>query len=158
MRGVPDVAADADPNPDTGFPVVTSNRGGGYTISEHGGTSASAPIWGGIIALADQYAGRHLGFVNPAIYQIARSPHYHQAFHDITAGHTNTAKSHPRNDHRLPSRPGLGPGHRLGQPRRPGSHPAARPVRTGPVTDTPPVRPQIELMAPPSTGIIAPVM
>ena len=73
MRGVPDVAADANPNPDTGLPVVTSNAGGGYTISEHGGTSASAPIWAGIIALADQYAGRHLGFVNPAIYQIARS-------------------------------------------------------------------------------------
>ena len=71
---------------DTGLPVVTSNAGGGYTISEHGGTSASAPIWAGIIALADQYAGRHLGFVNPAIYRIARSSHYHQAFHDITAG------------------------------------------------------------------------
>ena len=73
MRGVPDVAADANPSPDSGLPVVTSNPGGGYTISEHGGTSASAPIWAGIIALADQYAKRHLGFVNPAIYQIARS-------------------------------------------------------------------------------------
>ena len=92
MRGVPDVAADANPNPNTGLPVVTSNPGGGYTISEHGGTSASAPIWAGIIALADQNAGRQLGFVNPAIYQIARSSHYHQAFHDITTGHTNTAK------------------------------------------------------------------
>ena len=44
MRGVPDVAADA--NPHTGFPVVTSNAGGGYTISGHGGTSASAPTLG----------------------------------------------------------------------------------------------------------------
>src|SRR4029077_18003686 len=58
MRGVPDVAADANPNPDAGLPVVTSNPGGGYTISEHCGTSASAPIWSGIIDLADQYAGR----------------------------------------------------------------------------------------------------
>src|SRR5439155_11082015 len=63
MRGVPDVAADA--NPHTGFPVVTSNADGGYAISVHGGTSASAPTWAGIIALADQYAKRHLGFVNP---------------------------------------------------------------------------------------------
>ena len=92
MRGVPDVAADANPSPDSGLPVVTSNPGGGYTISEHGGTSASAPIWAGIIALADQYAKRHLGFVNPAIYRIARGPHYHQAFHDVTAGNANTAK------------------------------------------------------------------
>ena len=89
-RGVPDVAADA--NPRKGFPVVTSDAGGGYMISGHGGTSASAPTWAGIIALADQYAGRHLGFVNPAIYQIARSPRYHQAFHDTTAGNSNTAE------------------------------------------------------------------
>jgi subtilase family serine protease len=89
-RGVPDVAADG--NSDTGFPVVTSDAGGGYTISGHAGTSASAPLWAGVIALADQYAKRHLGFVNPAIYQIARSSHYHQAFHDITAGPANTAK------------------------------------------------------------------
>ena len=92
MRGVPDVAADANPNPGSGVPVVTSNAGAGYTISEHGGTSASAPIWAGIIALADQYAKHHLGLVNPAIYRIARSPHYHQAFHDITNGSRNTAK------------------------------------------------------------------
>jgi subtilase family serine protease len=90
MRALPDVAADA--NPQTGVPVVTSNTGGGYTISGHGGTSASAPIWAGIIALADQHAGHHLGFVNPAIYQIARSLQYHQAFHDITAGNSNTAE------------------------------------------------------------------
>jgi subtilase family serine protease len=92
MRGVPDVAADANPNPGSGVPVVTSDAGASYTISEHGGTSASAPIWAGIIALADQYANHHLGFVNPAIYRIARGPRYHQAFHDITNGSRNTAK------------------------------------------------------------------
>jgi subtilase family serine protease len=89
MRGVPDVAADADPN--TGFPVVTGNAGGSYEINVHGGTSAAAPTWAGIIALADQYAKHHLGFVNPAIYQIARSSQYRQAFHDITVGN-NTAE------------------------------------------------------------------
>jgi subtilase family serine protease len=91
MRGVPDVAADANPNPDSGVPVVTSSNGVGYEIDEHGGTSASAPIWAGIVALADQYARRHLGLLNPAIYRIARSRRYHQAFHDITAGSRNTA-------------------------------------------------------------------
>jgi len=90
MRGVPDVAADA--NPHTGFPVVTSNAVGSYAISGHGGTSASAPTWAGIIALASQYAKRHVGFVNPAIYRIARSPQYRQAFHDVTAGNANTAE------------------------------------------------------------------
>ena len=93
MRGIPDVAADGDSV--TGIAVITSNAGGGYTLSGHAGTSASAPLWAGIIALADQYAQRHLGFVNPAIYQIARSPQYHQAFHDVTAGPSNTAEFPP---------------------------------------------------------------
>jgi hypothetical protein len=39
-----------------------------------------------VIALDDQYAGRHLGFVNPAIYRIGRSPLYHQALRDGTTG------------------------------------------------------------------------
>jgi subtilase family serine protease len=89
-RGVPDVAADANPN--TGFPIVTSSGPGNDTISVHGGTSESAPIWAGIIALADQYAKRHLGFVNTAIYRIAESSEYHRAFHDILTGPANTAK------------------------------------------------------------------
>ncbi len=90
-RGVPDVAADA--NPHTGMTIVISDGRGGYTIRNSGGTSASAPTWAGVIALADQYAGRHLGFVNPAIYRIALS--HHQAFHDITAGN-NTASFPPK--------------------------------------------------------------
>jgi len=90
-RGVPDVSADASDRP--GVAVVFSN-GTGNTVQSHGGTSASAPIWAALIALADQYAGRHLGFINSAIYQIARGPDYHQAFHDITTG-DNTAQFPP---------------------------------------------------------------
>ncbi len=50
------------------------------------GTSAAAPFWAGIIALADQYAAHRLGFVNPAIYRIGRNPAYNKAFHDVTSG------------------------------------------------------------------------
>ncbi|MGH3190987.1 MAG: S53 family peptidase [Streptosporangiaceae bacterium] len=83
MRGVPDVAADADQQ--GGSPVVLT--GGGKTwITSAGGTSGSAPLWAGLIALADQDAHHDLGSVNPAIYRIARSSSYHQAFHDITTG------------------------------------------------------------------------
>ena len=79
VRGVPDVAADADqPGPPTVF-------AGGSIVTNYG-TSNSAPLWGGLIALADQYAHHGLGFVNPAIYRIGRSPGYHKAFHDITTG------------------------------------------------------------------------
>jgi hypothetical protein len=35
---------------------------------------------------AARLAGQHLGFVNPAIYTIARSPAYHHAFHDAING------------------------------------------------------------------------
>jgi subtilase family serine protease len=90
-RGVPDVSADASDR--TGVAVVFSN-GGQRTVQSHGGTSSAAPIWAAMIALADQYAGRHLGFVDPAIYQIARGPSYHRAFHDITTG-SNTAQFPP---------------------------------------------------------------
>jgi subtilase family serine protease len=90
-RGVPDVSADASDR--TGVAVVFSN-GTQDMVQSHGGTSAAAPIWAALMALADQYAGRHLGFVNPAIYRIARSPRYHQAFHDITTGN-NTVQFPP---------------------------------------------------------------
>jgi subtilase family serine protease len=83
-RGVPDVAADASGH--SGMVIAISDGGNKYELRNSGGTSASAPIWAGLIALADQYAGRHLGFVNPAIYRIGASALYHQAFHDITTG------------------------------------------------------------------------
>jgi subtilase family serine protease len=83
-RGVPDVSADSSPH--TGMALVISDGNGNYVIRNGGGTSESAPIWAGVIALADQYAGRHLGLVNPAIYQIALSSHYASAFHDVTSG------------------------------------------------------------------------
>jgi subtilase family serine protease len=91
IRGVPDVSADA--NGHTGMAIVLSD-GGRSMVRNSGGTSASAPIWAALIALADQYAGRHLGFVNPAIYQIGRGASYHRAFHDITAGN-NTVEFPP---------------------------------------------------------------
>jgi subtilase family serine protease len=92
-RGVPDVAADASGH--SGMALAISDGGGQFTIRNSGGTSASAPIWAGLIALADQYAGRHLGFVNPAIYRIGRSAFYRRAFHDITRG-DNTVRFPPK--------------------------------------------------------------
>jgi subtilase family serine protease len=104
-RGVPDVSADASDR--TGVAVVFSN-GTRDMIQSHGGTSASAPMWAALIALADQYAGRHLGFVNPAIYQIARSPCNHQAFHDITTGN-NTVQFPPKTVTGYQAAPGWDP-------------------------------------------------
>jgi subtilase family serine protease len=80
MRGVPDVAADAD-----SFTAMTLMFTGGVPFPAQG-TSAATPLWAAVIALADQDAGQHLGFINPDIYSIARSPAYHRAFHDVITG------------------------------------------------------------------------
>lgn len=60
-RGVPDVAADA--SPESGY--VTRVDG---TTPVIGGTSASAPLWAGLIALINQSIGRNVGFLNPVLY------------------------------------------------------------------------------------------
>ncbi|HEY1917035.1 MAG TPA: S53 family peptidase [Streptosporangiaceae bacterium] len=86
-RGVPDVSGDAAFN--TGMAIAVGNQNH-YFLTGATGTSAATPLWAGIIALADQFAGRPLGFVNPAIYQIARTPAYSVAFHDITRGNNTT--------------------------------------------------------------------
>lgn len=89
-RGVPDVAGDA--SSDTGgMALAFSAPGGGHEFIGAGGTSAAAPFWAALIALADQTAGHPLGLVNPAIYRIAHSPQYHKAFHDITTGNNTVA-------------------------------------------------------------------
>ena len=86
-RGVPDVAADGSGA--TGMALAFSTAGGSYELIGAGGTSAGAPFWAGLITLADQEAGHPLGFINPAIYRIARGPLYHKAFHDVTTGNNS---------------------------------------------------------------------
>ena len=68
-----------------------SGGGQNYVLIRGGGTSVAAPLWAAVIALANQEAGRDLGFIDPALYRIGRSTHYHRAFHDVTMG-TNTVK------------------------------------------------------------------
>jgi kumamolisin len=73
MRGVPDVAGDADP--DTGYDVRID---GEDTVI--GGTSAVAPLWAALIARINQASGKNAGLVNPQLYA---NP---QALRDITSG------------------------------------------------------------------------
>jgi subtilase family serine protease len=52
-----------------------------------GGTSEGAPQWAGIVALADESAGRALGLINPKLYAIgANAAEYAADFHDVTSG------------------------------------------------------------------------
>jgi subtilase family serine protease len=82
-RGVPDVAAVADPF--TGLAVYQDKY---WTLG--GGTSASAPLWAGIIAIGNQMAGRPLGYINPALYKISSSSAYSQDFRSITSGNNSS--------------------------------------------------------------------
>ena len=81
-RGVPDVAGDADP-----LTGMVSYQDGTWSLA--GGTSASAPLWAGLIAIANQMAGHPLGFINPGLYKLSQSSNYTQDFHDITNGNNS---------------------------------------------------------------------
>jgi kumamolisin len=83
-RGVPDVAGDADPT--TGYNI----RVDGQTIVI-GGTSAVAPLWAGLIAVANQQLGTTVGFIQPAIYA-AKSA---SAFNDVTQGNNGAFSAGP---------------------------------------------------------------
>ena len=101
QRGVPDVAGDADPL--TGFVFYEAGQ---WTLA--GGTSASAPLWAGLIAIANQMAGHPLSFINPALYKLATSSHYAQDFRDITAGE-NSVNERGVNVMGYPAVPGWDP-------------------------------------------------
>jgi subtilase family serine protease len=52
-----------------------------------GGTSAGSPQWAGVAAIANQKAGKPLGFLNSAIYKIGKEKKTgSKSFHDITSG------------------------------------------------------------------------
>lgn len=110
-RGVPDVAADAG----AGLALTVDAGGGAYDVTSAGGTSAAAPLWAGLTALADQLAGRDLGSVNPALYRIAAGPLYGPAFHDVTTG-TNTVVVGGVTYTGYPAGPGWDPVTGLGSP------------------------------------------
>jgi len=107
MRGVPDIAYQASSR--TGVLVymslaATTKSGTGcgganpcsigwYVV---GGTSSGSPQWAGLMAIADQMAGRDLGYINPALYQIANNPaQYANDYFDVTTGNNQTTTSIP---------------------------------------------------------------
>jgi subtilase family serine protease len=114
MRGVPDVALNAA----VGHGVLTYLSIPGMSASQigfylFGGTSASAPEWAGILAIADQKAKRSLGYINPTLYQFAQvSTNYTKLYHDILDG-TNTDNGIPG----FPAAAGWDPTTGLGSPK-----------------------------------------
>ncbi|MDB5327773.1 MAG: pcp 2 [Phycisphaerales bacterium] len=93
-RTVPDVAYDADPQ--TGFLIYNQLNGstgtGDANFIQIGGTSAGAPQWAGLIALANE--GRAANGLESLtgdqtltmLYALYNTPYYALAFNDITTG------------------------------------------------------------------------
>ncbi len=81
MRNIPDVAMLSVEI------FLFCNNGQGLEV---GGTSASAPLWAGFMALANQQAAANetppVGFANPALYAIGAGSSYASDLHDITTG------------------------------------------------------------------------
>lgn len=89
VRGVPDVAYDADPN--TGFAVYDSIRYKGQKgWFQVGGTSAGAPQWSALLAIANSMRIANgkgtLSATGNAVYAVAAASVYNANFHDVTSG------------------------------------------------------------------------
>jgi subtilase family serine protease len=84
-RGVPDVAYNAgvDGGVIGAFSFPDPTRVSFYRF---GGTSAGSPQWAALAALADQTAGRPLGYLNKSLYAIGGGEERGGAFNDITVG------------------------------------------------------------------------
>jgi subtilase family serine protease len=85
-RGVPDISMDASCK----SPVAiygSFNGGGSGPWTTLCGTSLATPLFAGIVALADQYAGHALGLINPAIYQM--EARHEPGIVDITTGNNS---------------------------------------------------------------------
>ncbi len=123
-RGVPDVAADASMS--SGLALIFALPSG-PPMEAAAGTSAGAPFWAALVALADQYSGRDLGTVNPAIYDIAHSASYHAAFHDAVKGDNTVVVAGRR--WRVTRRGPAGARHGMGDTDRIGTGSPTCPVR-----------------------------
>jgi len=83
-RGVPDVSGDADPA--TGYTIRVDGQ-----TTVIGGTSAVAPLWAGLVAVANQQLGTQVGFLQPAIYAAQAA----SGFNDITQGNNGAFSAGP---------------------------------------------------------------
>jgi kumamolisin len=85
-RGVPDVAAVADPA--SGYEVLVDGQ-----QLVFGGTSAVAPLWAALIARLSQALDRQLGLVQTELYAGAKAGHVQPGFRDITKGNNGAYKA-----------------------------------------------------------------
>jgi len=98
-RGVPDISFTGSINHGV---LASCGACAGVTTPAFfifGGTSVGSPCWAGLVTLADQLAGRRLGQINEALYQIAQNPEqYANTFHDTTVGNNTVQEPDANNN------------------------------------------------------------
>ncbi|MEU2347755.1 S53 family peptidase [Modestobacter sp. NPDC049651] len=87
-RGVPDVAADADPA--TGYQVRVDGRD---TVI--GGTSAVSPLWSALTCRLAQALGRRPGLLQPALYAGLEAGEPAPGLRDVTTGSNGAYRAGP---------------------------------------------------------------
>ena len=91
-RNVPDVALNADPQASPYSICIggTCNNCGNPCTTLIGGTSAAAPLWAAMTARLNQLRSNEgfspMGFVNPALYNLASGSSYNALFNDVISG------------------------------------------------------------------------
>jgi len=92
VRDVPDISFSGSPDHDGYIICSTGSCNGGLLNGNFevvGGTSASTPVFAGILALLNQQLGNQqptgLGNVNPRLYRLAQTP-ANNVFHDVATG------------------------------------------------------------------------
>lgn len=85
-RGVPDVARSG---PVSGGLLIFGSYNGTPVWFPAGGTSAAAPEFAGIVAIAYQYAHTRLGLINPALYRLEQE--HAPGITDVTRGNNTVS-------------------------------------------------------------------
>jgi subtilase family serine protease len=97
-RAVPDVAYNAAIEHGVLVYWSAPDAFGGEGFWLFGGTSAGSPQWAGILAISNQVAGKRLGYLNSAFYQLGQTPpNYGASFHDITSGNNSVIEEYSMN-------------------------------------------------------------
>ena len=96
-RDIPDISLNAASQHDGYLFCSRGSCTNGYrnaasNLNVVGGTSVSAPVFAGMLALLEQKlaATGGLGNVNPMIYGLANGTSYGSVFHDVTSGNNNS--------------------------------------------------------------------
>jgi Pro-kumamolisin, activation domain len=81
-RGIPDIAGQAD-----GYDIFVD----GTKLSGVGGTSETAPLYAGLVAILNATLGENVGYLNPTLYALAGT----NVFRDIADGGSNATNGAP---------------------------------------------------------------